>query len=162
MINSAWANERQELLGRISKLEQLTRRIPSRFAGGGAATTAPAIYVIQGNNALPGSAQVGIAKRSDTVISSELPVPVITPTPVSGDTATVPAFPAPSPLPNGIGIAIQMFTGTYVFVVLDSRSGVGYDLFAGNQIFSGGTVNIDLLSGGITYRYTCHVPAGAR
>lgn len=163
-----------ELGGTLAQVVQRNQADQSRLAasvaarplipmmGGGAVATAPAIYVIQGNNALPGSAQVGIAKRSDAVAASELPVPTITPTPVSGDTVIVPAFPAPAPLPNGIGIAVQMFTGTYVFVCLDSRSGVGYDLFAGNQFFSGGTVNIDLVSGGITYRYVCHVPAGAR
>lgn len=129
---------------------------------GGGASAPPAIYVIQGNNVLPGSAQIGIAKRTDAVLASELPVPTITPTPSSGDTVTVPAFPAPTPLPNGVGIATQMFTGAYVFVLLDSNSFIGWDIFAGQQIFSGGTKTLALVSGGVTYNYVCQVPAGVR
>lgn len=54
MINSAHANERQELLGRIAKLEQLTRRIPSRFAGGGAASSVKVLVIIGGNTLAAG------------------------------------------------------------------------------------------------------------
>ena len=156
MINSAWANERQELLGRIAKLEQLTRRVPSRFAGGGG-TTIPTIYVVAGGNALNAGSgyafAAGILRRTDTVLVSELPVgsggsP--------GDTVTVPAWPIPTGLPLGIGVAQAQFGGAYIFVVNDSRSNFPGDLPIGRRVWVGSPVNLDKVSGGITYRYVCY------
>lgn len=135
--------------------------IPAYNPGGGT-SSAPAIYIISGNNALPGAGQIGIARRGDAVLASELPVPTITPAPAPGDTVTVPAFPAPSPLPNGVGIGVQLFTGAYVFVLLDINSTVGIELFAGNEITSGGTRTLAKVSGGITYNYVCQIPYGTR
>jgi hypothetical protein len=150
------------MTSQMQRLEAASRQTWGFAPTGGGAASAPPVYLILGNNALPGSGQVGIAKRTDAVLASELPVPAITPTPNTGDTVTVPAFPAPSPLPNGLGVATQFFNNAYVFVLLDNRSAIGYDLFAGNNFISGGTVTLSKVSAGVTYNYVCQVPYVAR
>lgn len=153
MINSAWANERQELLGRIARMEQLTRRIPSRFAGGGASAV-PNLFRIQGGNTIPGCQTVGIQKRTDTVLGSELPAG-------SGGTGVVimPAFPIPVGLPNGVGVARRETSNDYVFALNDATSGGTFDLPAGQPCTGYTTVNLDRVVGPITYRYVCFIVA---
>lgn len=155
-MNSEAQNHQRLLEARIQALEQLTRRIPSRFAGGGAAA-APTIYVVSGGNALNAGSgyafSAGILRRTDQVAASELPVgsggsP--------GDTVTVPAWPIPSRLPLGIGVAQAQFGSAYIFVVNDARSNFPGDLPIGRRVWVGSSVNLDVSSGGINYRYVCY------
>ena len=156
MINSAWANERQELLGRIAKLEQLTRRIPSRFAGGGS-TSAANIFIVQGMNPLPGVGLLGIQKRTDAVLGSEMPAGTGG---SSGDTVTVAASPSITSVPLGVGIALRIGSSTdYVWVINDSNSPFSGDIGMGQRMSPGGIkINLDKVAGSITYRYACEVP----
>lgn len=137
---------------RIEELERTIRRIPSRFAGGGGPTQTPPLYFIAGGNLLVSGLTVGILKRTDTVAGTELPVGTGG---APGDTVTVLANPIPANLPAGVGVGIHCITGAYSFLLLDSRASYVSDLPLNRRCYAGGTVNLDRVSGGITYRYAC-------
>lgn len=155
-MNAQTQNEKRLLEARIQTLEQIVRRIPSRFAGGGASTP-PAIYVSSGGNALNAGSgyafSAGILRRTDQVAASELPVGSGA---SPGDTVLVPAWPIPANLPLGVGVAQAQFGGAYIFVLNDNRSNFPGDLPIGRRVWVGSTVSLDKVSGGITYRYVCY------
>lgn len=156
MINSAWANERQELLGRIAKLEQLTRRIPSRFAGGGA--SAPSyMYTVIGGSTIPTLGVIGIPRSSTAIVPSTLPDG-----PAGTGVVIVPASPIPTGLPAGIGVVGRFEIGStnpsYYFCRVDGSYAGAYgseDLVAGEGVFLSTTSYLDKVSGGTTWRYVC-------
>lgn len=137
---------------RIEELERTIRRIPSRFAGGSAAP-APEQYTVVGVNVLPGMTALGIQRRTDTVLGSEMPVGTGG---ASGDTVIVAPIPNPIGFPNGVGVAKQFGTSTYIWVVLDTNSAYYDDMPAGKNLTGGGTLNLDKVVGSITYRYIVH------
>lgn len=151
-MNAESKNNQRLLESRIQDLEQLTRRIPSRFAGGGGASSTPPLYFIAGGNLLVSGLSVGIVKRTDAVAGTEMPVGTGG---APGDTVTVLANPIPANLPPGVGVGVHCITGAYSFLLLDSRASYASDLPINRRAYAAGTVNLDRVSGGITYRYVC-------
>ena len=152
-MNADAQNHQRLLEARIQALEQLTRRIPSRFAGGGSVASPP-IYFIFGGNVLPssgGSTLVsGIARRTDSVLASELPNGTGG---SSGDTVIVPAWPIPASMPLGTGVGKNVFTNKFAFLLNDANGAFPGDMPINRKAYVGGTINLDKVSGGITYRY---------
>ena len=147
-MNADAQNEKRLLESRIQELERVVRRIPSRFAGGSSITLP--YFTILGGNTLVAPIAAGIIYRSDTVNVSELPAG-------SGGTGivTMPAWPIPAGLPNGVGVCRQIGTANYFFVLLDSTNvaGVNYDLRVGRGMFGYANFNMDVVVGAVTYRY---------
>ena len=148
----------QALQQQQAKLKQVASDAAKRplipAVAGGGDVAAPNIYTIQGNNSIPGTGELGIVKRTDTVLASEMPAGV-------GGTGivTMPAYPIPLGLPDGVGVGLRLTTGNeYAFILLDSRSFVNSDVFAGQRVGIGGQVNLDVVVGPVTYRYACLVP----
>lgn len=148
-MNSETQNAIRELAGRVEQIDRLTRRIPSRFTGGGALAPIP-YFSILGGNTLLAPARTGIVYRSDTVAASELP------NGVGSGLVQVPAWPIPSSLPDGVGVARRVGSAEYYFVLNDSTNlaGVAYDLLSGQSLFGYATFVMDKISGADTYRYT--------
>lgn len=159
MINLADINTRGKsqldwALAEIDAMKQRLAMVPSTFVGEGASSSP--LFQILGGNTITYLGKQGIARRTDAVAGSELPVGTGG---VSGDTIIVPANPIPVGLPNGVGVALNVVTGIYSFVVLDSTTSAATpDLIRDDIIESIATLNLDKVSSGITYRYVCIRP----
>ena len=147
----------KELEARIRLLEATLARNererrqywPVPMVGGGTSSALP-YFTILGGNTLTAPVVAGIIYRSDTVAVSELPAG-------TGGTGivTMPAWPIPSGLPNGVGVCRQVGTAKYYFVLLDSTNlaQVNYDLRVGRGMFGYAEFNMDVVVGPVTYRY---------
>lgn len=120
----------------------------------------PAIYnVIYGNILNGGNSTTfagGILRRTDTVAASEMPngsggSP--------GDTVIVPAFPLLANLPNGVGVGVSPYDGSYAYLLNDARTNFPGDLPLNRRTDVASSVNLDKTAGGVTYRYICWLVA---
>ena len=150
-----------DLQRRLADAEARLRRMPVRFGrggSGGSGAAATPIWQVFDGTLLTYINAPGIVRRTDTVLASEFPAGSGG---TSGDTVEVPAWPSHPTLPSGVGVLRQVNAdGVYAFVVNDARQTVaGPDLVVGEIVLSAGTVDLDVLSGGVTYRYVCHIPA---
>ncbi len=157
-MNASAQNERRLLEARIATLEQTIRRIPSRFAGGG--TSQSSLYQVIGGNTLTYLGKGGIKRRSDAVLGSELPAG-------AGGTGivSIPAYPVPVGLPDGVGVAVSLDGISYIFVLNDVTSGnTAPDLVMTDDVIvvQATTVNLDKVVSSVTYRYTCYRPTGGK
>ena len=149
--------ELRALQSKVQRLESELHRQPVVDWFGGGNATPSYLWVVEGGNTIPASGRTGIARRSPaTVISpSELPDGA----PGTG-IIVVPAWPIPALLPNGIGVISKTDTGgniSYAFYRIDLVNPYGnQDLSAGEEIYIGGSTNLDKVSGGTTWRYTCY------
>lgn len=151
-MNAEQQNIMREQASRIEALERLTRRIPSRFVGGGSSDPT-ALYRIIAGNVLPSIPGLGIARRTDTVLGSELPAGVGT------GVVLVPANPGAVGLPNGVGVAQRVDDGSYVWVLNDATLATSTpDLQYGDIIEQATVKNLDKVVGADTYRYVCLQP----
>ena len=124
--------------------------------GGGAATTPSPLYQVLGGNALTYLGKQGIVRRTDTVLGSELPAGTGG---ASGDIIVISANSTPAGLPNGVGVAQNLVTGAYVFVVLDATTSASMpDLVRDDILQSTSSINLDRVVSGVTYRYVCFKP----
>ena len=124
--------------------------------GGGAAATPSPLYQVIGGNALTYLGKQGIVRRTDTVLGSELPAGTGG---ASGDIIVISANSTPAGLPNGVGVAQNLVTGAYVFVVLDATTSASMpDLVRDDILQSTSSINLDRVVSGVTYRYVCFKP----
>lgn len=110
------------------------------------------LYQVVWGQLLPTLARQGIAYSASLVTGASLPDPGGG---VDGQITAVPAFPYPTGLPNGVGVAQVVGSSKYVFVVHDGRTAAKPDAVAGELFVSAGTVNLDKVVGAKTYRYAC-------
>lgn len=158
-LNGTVSQAVQQVSQDVKKLQADGQRTPlvAAYNPGGSVTPAPNLFFIQGMNPLPGVGLLGIQKRTDTVLGSEMPAGTGG---NSGDTIAIAASPSITGVPNGVGLAIRLgTTNGYVWVINDVRSPFAGDLGAGQRMTSGGLqVNLDKVVSGITYRYVCEIP----
>ena len=150
-LAQAVAQVRQDV-NALTKDGQRTPLVLPYSPGGGA--IAPELYIAIGNNIIPACTSLGIQKRTDAILGSELPVGTGG---APGDIVTVPAVASPPTMPNGVGVGKQYGTNNYVWMILDSNSTYSSDIPNMKNVVGGAVINLDKISGGITYRYACHV-----
>ena len=153
-LNGTVAQAVQQVSQDVKNLQADGKRTPlvTPYNPGGAVASAPPLYFIAGGNLLVSGLSVGIVKRTDAVAGTELPVGTGG---APGDIVTVPANPIPANLPPGVGVGIHCITGASTFLLLDSRASYVSDLPINRRVYAAGTVNLDRVRGGITYRYAC-------
>lgn len=141
----------------IDRLRTAVAARPIKSAGGGGRQTTSPLWIIQTGKVLSGMGVEGIAVNSTTLTASDFPVPTGLPTPGTGETIDVPCLPLQSGLPLGVGIARNLYTNEFLYVINDA-SPVSYnrvDLHVGDQVtLTGATFTFDVASGGGFYRYT--------
>ena len=140
----------------LADLRRQMRGIPSRWA----APVAPAssyLWQIVGGQTIPALGTTGIMRAAALITPSTLPDG-----PAGTGIITVPAWPIPLLLPNGIGVAQRVDLNNsqpaYSFVRIDGSYAGAYgsdDLATGESIFLGTTSIMDKVSGGTTWRYYC-------
>jgi hypothetical protein len=143
-----------QMESRLAQMERERRQYWAVPIVGGSTGVAPELYIAIGNNIIPACTSLGIQKRTDAILGSELPVGTGG---APGDTVIVPAVASPPTMPNGVGVGKQYGTNNYVWIILDSNSSYLFDVPNGRNMVGGGIVNLDKVSGGITYRYPCHI-----
>lgn len=150
-----------DLRRRLADAEARLRRMPVRFGrgGSGGGVIATPVWQVYDGPLLTYLNCMGIVRRSDSVLASELPAGTGG---TSGQTVLVPAWPSHPTLPAGMGVVRQINSAeeVYAFVLNDARQGVASpDLIAGQIVLGAGWVDLDVPSGGVTYRYACLIPA---
>lgn len=127
---------------------------PIRTATRGGVSSLPALYIVAGGKVLSDWGADGGKRITSALSAASLP-PGTGGSP--GDTVAVPANPIPSGLPDGIAVASRVADGKSVFVLVDSTCSITSDLIQGDLVILGANPsNLDVSSGGVTYRYVCY------
>lgn len=138
----------------ITRLRQEIALRPIRVPTRSIVPSESHLYMVVGGNILPSGQTVGVARRTDAVAGSEMPAGTGG---SSGDTLIQPAYPFPAGLPLGVGVGQHVFTLAYAFLLIDNHTTFASDLPLGRRAFTGTTVNLDKIVGGVTYRYPCYL-----
>ena len=156
-------DETTQLQRQVAELTDRLRQVPSTFV---APVNASVLWRVIGGNILLTLGCIGINRRADAVAGSEMPAGTGG---SSGDIISMPASSTvPVGLPNGVGIAQSVADGSFAWIVLDATNdpatpstNLSVPSLVLNELLTllPSTRILDKVVGGVTYRYSCRVPA---
>ena len=152
-LGSTGGGQVAELEQEVADLRERLRQVPGVFSPSSEAKSIDLYQVVAGQ-LLSYVGRQGIVKLQDLLAASALPDPGGG---VDGQITTVPAYPWPASLPDGLGVGLRVGTTTdYAYLLNDYRGGTsGPDAIVGDIVLPSGTVTLDKVVGAKTYRYVC-------